>query len=225
MSSVTTDEGPYIADLLEGLGGISPRRVLLHPPPGQATEKDLLAYQRRTGRACELVDGTLVEKPMGFLESHVALELGRRLGNFVEEKNLGVLAGEHGTMRIIPKLVRAPDVSFVRWEKLPGRHLPREPIPDLVPDLAVEVLSESNTPGEMKRKLKEYFLAGTTLVWLVDPEKRTVTVHTAPDSSTVLTEADTLDGGDVLPGLSLPVRQVFAGLPPPAARPRRRKKR
>ena len=225
MPSATTEQGPYLADLLRRLGGISPRRVLLNPPPGKATEKDLLAYQRRTGRACELVEGTLVEKPVGYNESSIAATLIRLLGNHAVEHDLGNVAGEQGTMRLMPKLVRIPDVSFVRWEKFPGRHLPREPIPDLAPDLAVEVLSEGNTAGEMKRKLKEYFLAGAALVWLVDPEKRTVAVHTAPDSSTVLTEADTLDGGDVLPGLSLPVRQVFEGLPPPAARPRRGKKR
>jgi Uma2 family endonuclease len=104
-------------------------------------------------------------------------------------------------MRLLPGLVRLPDVSFVRWERYPNRQRPTVPIPDVVPDLAIEVLSEGNTPGEMKRKLKEYFLAGVGLVWFVDPQRRTVEGFTAPDDSTVFTEADTLDGGDVLPGL------------------------
>jgi Uma2 family endonuclease len=114
----------------------------------------------------------------------------------------------------MPHLVRIPDLSFVRWEKLPNHAIPREPIPDLAPDLAVEVLSKSNTSGEMKRKLREYFEAGVVLVWFVDPVKRTVEVFTAPKQSEVLTEADTLDGGDVLPGLALPVKRVFERLPP-----------
>jgi Uma2 family endonuclease len=80
------------------------------------------------------------------------------------------------------------------------------------------VLSEGNTPGEMERKLKDFFLAGTTLAWIVDPKQRTVTVHTAPDDSLTLTEKDSLDGGDVLPGLRLPVKEVFARVKKPGGR-------
>src|SRR5207247_2482726 len=101
-------------------------------------------------------------------------------------------------------------VSFVSWDKLPGHELPDEPIPGLVPDLAVEVLSKGNTASEMRRKLKDYFLAGVRLVWFLDTRTRTAAVYTAPDSKTVLPENGTLDGGDVLPGLALPLRDVFA---------------
>ncbi len=202
-----------MADLLEQLGEISPRRVRLHPPPGTATEKDVLEILDRTNRLYELVDGVLVEKVMGYRESSLTVWLVTLLQNFLTEHDLGNLAGPDGTMRLMPRLVRIPDVSFVRWERLPNRELPDAPIPDLVPDLAVEVLSESNTRGEMARKLKEYFLAGVKLVWFVEPDDRTVRVFTAPDRSVTLTEADTLDGGDVLPGLALPVKQVFAKLP------------
>jgi Uma2 family endonuclease len=76
----------------------------------------------------------------------------------------------------------------------------------------------------MQRKLKEYFLAGVTLVWFVDPSKRTVEVFTAPDASTVFTEDQTLDGGDVLPGLRLPVRDVFIRVPRSAGKSARKKK-
>src|SRR5262245_19691816 len=140
---------------------------------------------------------------------------------FHEPNDLGDVGGPHATMRLTSGLVRIPDVSFVRWEKLPGRQRPTEPIPDLVPDLAIEVLSEANTPGEMKRKLKEYFLAGVTLVWFVDPRKRTVEVFTAPDSSTTLAEGQTLGGGDVLPGLRLPVESIFARVPRQEAKRRK----
>lgn len=93
-----------------------------------------------------------------------------------------------------------------------------------MPDLAVEVLSESNTPGEMQVKRKEYFLAGTTLVWQVDPRRRVVVVYAAPEMSVTLTEADTLDGGIVLPGFSLPVRRVFERLPATPTKRARKKK-
>jgi Uma2 family endonuclease len=123
----------------------------------------------------------------------------------------------------MPRLVRIPDVSFVSWDRLPKREVPADPIPDLAPDLAVEVLSEGNTEKEMQRKLKEYFLAGVRLVWYVDPRTRTVEVYSAPDQRTVLMEQQTLTGGDVLPGLALPLRQVFARMPRPAEKPARRR--
>ena len=213
-----------VAELLKQLGGISPQRVRLRPPPGKATEKDLLDLLNRTDRLYELVDGVLVEKVIGYTESSLAMWLAHLLQQFLDRNDLGNLAGPDGTLRLMPLLVRMPDISFVRWEKLPGRELPSEPMPDLIPDLAIEVLSEGNTSGEMKRKLKEYFITGTTLVWFVDPEPRTVEVFTAPDRSVVLTEADTLDGGEVLPGLALPVKQVFTRLPrlPEGAKARKR---
>jgi Uma2 family endonuclease len=197
--------------VLEQLGDIAPSRVRLKPPPGTATERDLIRLNDHTDRLYELVDGILVEKVVSFPESALAMTLGRLLGNFIEEHDLGILAGPDGGMRLMPGLVRLPDVSFVRWERLPVRgEVPDEPVAGLAPDLAVEVLSKSNTRKEMERKLKEYFLAGVRLVWMVDPARRTVQVHTAPDQSRLLTEEQTLDGGEVLPGLALPLRQVFA---------------
>jgi Uma2 family endonuclease len=115
-------------------------------------------------------------------------------------------------MRLFPGLVRMPDAAFVSWDRIPGGRIPEEPIPDLTPDIAIEVLSEGNTPGEMERKRKEYFAARVRLVWMVDPIHRTVTVYTAPDRFTVLGENDVLDGGDVLPGLAIPLRDLFAEL-------------
>ena len=87
-------------------------------------------------------------------------------------------------------------------------------IPDLYPDLAVEVLSESNTPEEMERKLREYFLAGVRLVWMIDPRKRAAEIYTTPDApSGTLDESQALDGGKVLPGFTLPLAELFARLP------------
>ena len=106
--------------------------------------------------------------------------------------------------------MRIPDVSFVSWDRLPQRRVPRQPIPDLVPDLAVEVLSEGNTPREMEQKLQEYFTAGVRLVWYVDPVLQEVHVYTAPDQREVLTADHTPHGGEVLPGFTLPARQLFA---------------
>jgi Uma2 family endonuclease len=90
--------------------------------------------------------------------------------------------------------------------------MPNAPIPDLIPDLAVEVLSEGNTANEMRRKREEYFSAGVRLVWIVDPDERTVAIYTAPEECLVLEESQTLDGGDVLPGFVLPLSNLFSEL-------------
>jgi len=199
-----------VADLLDQLGDIPASRVLVDPPPGTATETDVIAVHARDGQLCELVDGVLVEKTMGYDESRLALELAIFLGVYLRQNDLGTLAGADGTLRLMPGLVRIPDVSFVVWGRMPPAGAPAKPIPDLSPDLAVEVLSEGNTPREMDRKLQEYFDAGARLVWYVEPRDRTVTVYTAPDQFTVLDETATLDGGDLLPGFTLPLRELFA---------------
>jgi Uma2 family endonuclease len=118
-----------------------------------------------------------------------------------------------------------PDVAFISWKQLPNRKYPNEPIASLIPELAVEVLSESNTRGEMERKLREYFFTGTRLVWIVDPVQRTVDVHTAPDRITRLKEGEVLDGGDVLPGFQLPLERLFARVEKTRTRRRTRRRR
>jgi Uma2 family endonuclease len=200
-------------DLLKQLGDIAPHRIRMRRPPGKATEKDILTIQRREGRLYELVDGVLVEKVMGAPESALAADIILLLGPYIQQHQLGMLMGADGTLRLMPGLVRIADVSFVAREHLPNGERPTEAIPDLAPDLAVEVLSKGNTKAEMDRKTREYFFAGSRLVWLVDPKTRSVTVYLAPDQSTTLVEGDALDGGDVLPGLTLPVAAVFAEVP------------
>jgi Uma2 family endonuclease len=214
-----------VADLLAHFGDISPSRIRLFPAPGVAAERDVTAIHDREDRLYELVDGVLVEKVMGYSESTLTCELIYFLKVFLREHDLGNLAGSDGTMRLMPGLVRIPDISFVAWERLPDRRVPDSPLPDLVPDLAVEVLSEGNTAKEMERKLKDYFFAGVRLVWYVDPARRTVQVYTAPDQQTELREGQTLDGGAVLPGFALPLEQMFAKLPRPGNGPGKRRKK
>jgi Uma2 family endonuclease len=203
-----------VADFLEHYKEVPVNRIRLHPAPGTATEDDLRRILEKEDRLYELVDGVLVEKTMGTRESALAMWLGHLIFDFLSENDLGFVTGPDGTFRLMPRLVRIPDVAFVSWKHLPGRTYPEEPIPDLVPDLAIEVLSKYNTKEEMERKLKEYFLAGVELVWFVDPVKRRVRVFTSPDESRVLAEGDELDGGDVLPGFKLPLRKLFARVKP-----------
>jgi Uma2 family endonuclease len=195
-----------VADLLHELGDIPPERVRLRPTPGEATESDLL---KPDGRLCELIDGTLVEKTMGAVESLLTVELLLMIATFVKRHRLGIVLGTDGMVRLMPGKVRLPDISFIAWDRLPGRKTPTTPILDLAPNVAVEVLSKGNTKAEMKRKLREYFSAGVLLVWLIDPKTRTVVVHTSPKASTKLVVGQTLDGGDVLPGFALPLADLF----------------
>ena len=111
-----------------------------------------------------------------------------------------------------PGQVRIPDVCFISRDRFPGGKISDVPIPSLVPDLAVEILSPGNTPGEMVRKLRDYFNAGVRLVWYIDPRSRTANVYTALDKGQTLTEAGVLDGGEVLPGFQLPLQELFSGL-------------
>ncbi|OWK36254.1 Uma2 family endonuclease [Fimbriiglobus ruber] len=202
-----------VGDLLESLGGIPPGRVHLVPHPGTATVEDVIRIHDRENRLCELVDGTLVEKTAGARESFLALELAFHVQSFnAQSGNRGMLLGADGAFRLMRGLVRIPDCSFTRWDRLPGGKVPAEPIPDLIPDLAIEVLSSENGTREMERKLKEYILCGVRLVWYADPATRTVRVFSGSTDATELTEVDVLDGADVLPGFRLPVRQLFAKL-------------
>lgn len=208
----TTERSETLADLLERLGGIPLERIRLHPPPGTATEQHVLAALAADGRACELVDGVLVEKAVGYTESVLAMLLVELLNTFVRSRNLGLVSGEHGLMRLFAGRVRIPDVAFVSWDRLPGRRRPEQPIPDLVPDLAVEVLSAGNTAAEMERKVQEYLRVGVRLVWVVDPVARTVLEHQPSVDAKLLRAGDSLTGDPVLPGFRLDLSTLFAEL-------------
>jgi Uma2 family endonuclease len=199
-----------LADMWTHLGGIPLERIRLFPLPGTATEKDVLEAESRTGRICELIDGVLVEKTMGYYESLIAAKIIQALGAFVDAHGLGIVLGADGTLQILPEQVRIPDVCFIAWERFPNGQLPREPIPAVAPDLAIEVLSAGNTPQEMQRKLHDYFAAGVRLVWYVDPGTRSAKSCTSEHDSVEITESQSLSGGDVLPGFELPLRKLFA---------------
>jgi Uma2 family endonuclease len=199
-----------VADVLQHFEGIPPERIRLQPPPGTATEQDLLVILAREQRLCELIDGVLVEKAVGYYESRLAAEINFLVMLFLESHNLGVATGDGGMSRYRPGLVYIPDGQFVSWNRLPAGRTPREPVPSLVPNLVVEVLSKTNTRKEMKRKLRDYFATGVEIVWEVEPRKRVINVYRSPTNRVTLHEDDELDGGDVLPGFSVKVATIFA---------------
>lgn len=213
-----------VTDLADLFGGIPAWRIRTAPAPGTAKESDVIEIEEREDRLCELVEGVLVEKTVGYEESCLTVELIALIRNFVKARKLGKVSGSDGMLRLFPGLVRIPDVAFASWQRYSKRRGSSK-LPQLVPDLAVEVLSEGNTPEEMSRKLDDYFDAGVRLVWFVDPRRRIVEVFTGKKSSSTLREHETLTGGRVLRGFSLPLKELFAELdesPPPARKKRSR---
>ena len=176
-----------------------------------ATEADALAL-RDADTPCELIDGRIVRKIVGRRETYLTAELIAELVLYLRTNDIGFVCTPDLLMRFAPGLLYAPDLSFTRWDRCPGGKLPDEPIADILPNLAVEVLSPSNRATEMNRKLTTYFAKGVELVWHIDARKRSITVYTTSDNSTTLAETDTLDGGTVLPGFSLQLAMLFARL-------------
>lgn len=201
------------------LGHIPLDRIWMTPPPGTATEADLLAaWATPPHRRPELVDGTLVEKFGSFWGGVVVGALAGRVGRFVEERNLGVCLMGNLPFRLRPGLVRVPSFTFTPWEKFPDGELPDEEIASTVPALVAEVPNETNTPDELERKIAEYLAAGCKLAWVIDPRARTAKVHTSAKKFKELDETGALDGGKVLPGFALPLADLLAAT-------KRRKKR
>jgi Uma2 family endonuclease len=198
--------------VLARFGDIPIARLCTNPPPGEATEADVIEMHDRHDRLFELIDGTLVEKAMGWKESELAIVIARLLGNFVAANRLGKVFGPDGMFRLMPEQIRIPDVAFISKKRFADRTLEGSAFWDLGCDLAVEVISPSNTRREMERKLADYFAAGVAVVWLVYLTPREVVVYTSPNDSKTLRGDDLLEGGDILPGFSVAVSQLFAEL-------------
>lgn len=173
------------------------------------TPQDLLAMP--DGSHYELVNGELKEQIVSLLSSWVGGEIHGRIRDFSRVLDTGLVWPADGGCQCFaetPLTVRKPDVMFVRKERLPADWL-QEGFLRIAPDLVVEVLSPNDLAYEVETKVSEYLAAGIRLVWIIDPERRTVRVHRANGSIGWLTDRDTLSGEDVLPGFSCAVRELF----------------
>ena len=174
------------------------------PPgsPAPVTAEELLTLSIPDKRV-ELVRGMLVvREPAGYAHGRVAMNLAVRLATYVEGARAGqVFAAETGfTLARGPDTVRAPDIAFVRRDRLPDPAT--QGFPELAPDLVVEVLSPGDRPGEVLAKVADWLTAGTRLVWTVDPQRRMARIYRHDGSETVVTAEGALDGEDVLPGFT-----------------------
>jgi Uma2 family endonuclease len=171
---------------------------------------DELLHLNLPNKRTELVRGVLiVREPAGYQHGEVAMNLAASIYAFVKPRQLGrVLAAETGfILERGPDTVRAPDVGFVSAAREPSPR-PRG-YASFAPDLAVEVLSPDDRPGEVLEKVGDWLNAGTRLVWVVDPIRRNARVYRADGSETQLGDDDALDGEDLLPGYRCRLADVF----------------
>jgi Uma2 family endonuclease len=173
------------------------------------TPEDLLAMP--DGKSYELVGGQLVERNMGAESSWVGGELYARLRQHGQEHQLGwALPADTGYQCFphAPGLVRKPDVSFVRYGRLPGGMLPQGWI-KIRPDLVVEVVSPNDTVEKLHEKLEDYEIAEIPLVWVIEPRSRSVMIYRGDGSIRRAHEADELSGEDIIPGFRCPIRELL----------------
>jgi Uma2 family endonuclease len=153
----------------------------------------------------ELVRGVLVvREPPGLRHGRVAVNLCRRLGDHVDAHELGRVYVESGfKLASGPDTVRGPDIAFISQTRLPQPE-PRG-YPDLAPDLAVEILSPTDRPGEVLGRVADLLAAGTKLLWVIDPDRRLARIYRADGSEDVVSAEQALDGEAVVPGFICPL--------------------
>ena len=177
------------------------------------TVEEFLAASTPEGKA-ELVRGELrVTPPAGAPHGAAAANLMFALGMYARQHGLGRVFGDGFGYELVrfPHTVRVPDASFVRAERLPPGGL-GPGLLKLAPDLAIEVLSPSETASELEEKLDDFLTSGTPLIWVVDPVRRTVRIVSSDAPVRILHEGDVLDGGSVVPGFTMPVADIFEGI-------------
>lgn len=159
----------------------------------------------------ELVKGALIELMVASREhERTVVRTGRYMDIHVDDHGLGEVYGSNRgyiTVPDSPATSRMPDLSFISTERLRPDIFGK--LYDGAPDLAVEILSDSNTPAEIAQKVSEYLVAGGKAVWVIDIDARTLTVHTADAPPLTLTDADTVDGADYLPGFACVVADLL----------------
>lgn len=173
--------------------------------PSAFTPEDLLLITDRP--MPELVHGVLKERETGEESDGIATTILRIVANHVFEHDLGRVHGAQCSFQIFPddpRKVRIPDVSFIRKGNAVARGHAKT-----VPDLVVEVLSPNDLAVDLFEKLEDYHAAGVPLIWIVDPDTRTVRVERRDGVNARLRTDDVIDGGDALPGFRCVVREFF----------------
>ena len=172
---------------------------------------DELFVMPRDGFRYELVKGELRKmSPAGGEHGAVIFNLSILLGQHIKANNLGQGFGAETGFKIAsdPDTVRAPDIAFVRRERIPSTGV-HENFWPIAPDLVVEVVSPGDTFQEVEDKMEQWLAAGTSAVWVVNPKRRSVSAYRSMTDVTRLSDADELDGGEVVPGFRCKVSEIF----------------
>ena len=180
-----------------------------HMSPPALLTADELQHVYVPDKRVELVRGLLVVRELpGMRHARVAMDLALALGAHVRAAALGRVYAEAGfKLASNPDTVRGPDVAFIRRDRIP------DPEPTgfahFAPDLVVEVISPGDRAGEVLAKVADWLSAGTRLVWVLDPARRVARVYRDDGTEQILTADESLDGGDVVPGFSCPLREIL----------------
>ncbi len=183
--------------------------MIVQNPITRYSPDDLLAMPDANGY--ELVDGQLVERNVGALSTMVELFVCERLLSYARASKAGMVWSGAMGFQIFPfdpGRIRKPDASFISKEKLSSEVMESGFI-KVVPDLVVEVLSPNDLVYEVDRKIVEYKRAGVRLIWIINPETRSVTVYRPDGTASYLNDTDKITGEDVLPGFESPVSDFF----------------
>ncbi len=172
------------------------------------TSEEFYLFCCRSEGRYELVDGEVIElAPPNDEHGEIAVFIGTAFTNYSRPRGIGRARVETGyTLRTGPDTVRGPDVSFVFHPRVEGRG---SGFPTGAPDIAVEVVSPSDTAAEVARKVAEYLASGSQRVWVVYPSGRQVVIHCADGSVLSYDEGDVITDEELLPGFSLPLSEIF----------------
>jgi len=175
------------------------------------TDAELMALPK-DGYKRELLQGEIIMSPAGSEHGHISFLIAAAIDRHATPLGLGVVFDSSTGFRLTPDDLLSPDAAFVSKARLTGmKRLPRGFFPG-APDLVVEVLSPSDTPGRSHEKLTLYFAQGVRLAWVINPAERNALVYRTPEADRLLRVTDTLEGEDVLPGFRLPLAELFAEL-------------
>jgi Uma2 family endonuclease len=177
----------------------------------QLMTADDLALMPEDGNRYILIRGELIRlSPTNFRHGEAVSRVTWHFMNFADKYGGSVLSGECGfVLHIDPDTVLAPDVAYVRPERVPPDNA-KDHYSDIIPDIALEIVSPSERPGLRRRKIAEYLAAGVPLVVYADPRNQTLTIYRLDGTRTELSKVDVFEGGDVMPGFQLPVAKFFS---------------
>lgn len=169
------------------------------------TDEDLMRLPK-DGRKWELVDGRLKEVPTSFKHDQIVIRLGFLMFPYAED--IGGLTASQAGFRMVNRNLRRPDFGFTRYDRFPNGEVP-DGFVEFAPDLAVEIISPSEEPADMARKVEEYFASGAQQVWHMFPETQTIIIFRSPLEATTYQPDDEIDLNDLLPGFHRLVADLF----------------